>query len=115
MKLRVFDNSLRVRLSQSEVSRLAETGRITERISFIGGQNLEYTVQTGSALSASFDGVRIAVTLPAAEAAQWSSNHQVAVEGTAGPLKISIEKDFQCLHGPDSVNPDAFPNPASGS
>jgi hypothetical protein len=26
-------------------------------------------------------------------------------------LSILIEKDFQCLHGDDARDPDAFPNP----
>jgi hypothetical protein len=42
MKLRFHENSLRLRLSQSEVARLAETGRVENTVSFAPGQVLVY-------------------------------------------------------------------------
>ena len=113
MKLRFFDQSVRVRLSQPEVARLAETGRLSERLAFAAGQTLEYTVQTGTALAVAFDQAGIVITLPAAETARWAGNSETAISGASGPLNVSVEKDFQCLHGPESENADAFPNPAA--
>ena len=113
MKLRFSDQSVRLRLSRPEVARLAGEGRLSERLTFPAGQTLEYSVETGPALAVSFDSARLAITLPAGEARNWAQGDAVAISGASGPLKISVEKDFQCLHGPESENADAFPNPAA--
>ncbi len=113
MKLRLFDQSIRVRLSRPEVALLAEAGRLSERLAFPTGQALEYALETGPALAVSFEGACLAITLPAGETKHWAESAAVAISGASGPLRISVEKDFQCLHGPESENADAFPNPAA--
>ncbi len=113
MKLRFFEQSIRVRLSQSEVARLAQTGRLSERLAFPEGQTFDYAVETGPKFGVSFANSQLAVTLPTNETKEWAANAVVTISGSSGPLTISVEKDFQCLHGPESENADAFPNPAA--
>jgi len=113
MKIRLFDQSIRARLSQSEVAHLAEAGRLSERLSFAAGQALEVAIEFGTSIAASFDGARLVITLPVGQTKQWAADDEVAISGASGTLKISVEKDFQCLHGPERENADAFPNPAA--
>jgi hypothetical protein len=112
MKLRLHANSLRLRLSQSEVARLAETGRLDDSVTFAPGQILSYSVESGAAdaVAASFDNNRIRVVLPEAQAKHWIESEQEGIGSDAG-LRIQVEKDFECLHKPAEEDADTFPNP----
>jgi hypothetical protein len=115
MKLRFHNDSLRLRVSQAEMARLAETGRVEDTLTFAPGRTLSYSLETGPAMAAAFDGQRISIVVPAAAAKYWMESDEAGIEGTSGLLKILIEKDFQCLHSSEE-NADAFPNPmAKGS
>ena len=112
MKLRLQSSELRLRLSQSDVERLAKAGRVEETIGFAPGQSLEYAIEARPAaeISAGFDGKRIEVTLPLERVADWAASEQTGIEWSGESLKILIEKDFQCLHK-GAKDSDAFPNP----
>ncbi len=115
MKLRFHGDSLRLRLSQAEMARLAETGRVEDTLTFAPGQILSYSLETGAALAAAFDGGRISIVVPVAAAKHWMESEEAGIEGASGPLKMLIEKDFRCLHSGEE-DADAFPNPmARGS
>lgn len=118
MKLRFHGNTLRLRLSQSDVARLVETGRVEEQVTFGAGQRLEYAIETGvveageaGEMRASFEDGRIRVTLESPAAKRWIEGSEAGIEGKTGPLHILVEKDFQCLHGDAEQDADAFPNP----
>jgi hypothetical protein len=113
MKLRFQGSSLRLRLSQPEVTRLKEDGLVEEPITFAPGRTLVYSIETSSksGVSASFDNGRIRVTVPIADAHAWIDGDQVGIEHSGPPLDILIEKDFQCLHRSAEETPGAFPNP----
>jgi hypothetical protein len=112
MKLRLHAGSLRLRLSQSEVAQLNDTGKVEETIAFAPGKELHYTLETGSTeTGATLDGANIVVTLPTAVAKQWIESDQTGIEASTGPLKLLIEKDFQCLHREPEPGEDSFPNP----
>jgi hypothetical protein len=112
MKLRFYSNTLRFRLSRSEVARLAETGRVEESISF-PQRELAYAIELGASpeITASFDGARIRVEVPREQARSWIGSGQAGIETPGGSPKILIEKDFQCLHKEGAEQVDAFPNP----
>jgi hypothetical protein len=123
MKLRIRGNSVRFRLGQSEVQRLAAEGAVEEVTQFdiAGKQRLVYRLETaGNAASveASFESGILLVRIPAEEAHRWASSEQVGIEmlqavGGIGDLKILIEKDFECIDArPDEPQDDAFPHPA---
>jgi hypothetical protein len=110
MKLRFHGDSLRLRLSQAEMARLAETGRVQDALTFAPGQTLSYSLETGAALAAEFDGRRISIVVPVAAAKHWIESDEAGIGGVSGPVKVLVEKDFRCLHSGEE-DADAFPNP----
>lgn len=119
MKLRVRGNSLRLRLSRSEVETFDQLGRVEESVRFGPGALLVYAMERApdGALSARLEGSRVTVSVPAGLAGPWCRTEQVGLEaeqptGDGQTLRILIEKDFTCLKtrsGEDES--DAFPNP----
>jgi hypothetical protein len=117
MKLRLHAGSLRLRLSQSEVVRLDETGEVEESLEFSPGSKLLYKIETGAAASvtATFDNANIRVVVPRLIAKEWIDSDQTGIEASTGMLKVLIEKDFQCLHREAEAGEDSFPNPLAST
>jgi hypothetical protein len=119
MKLRIQGNSLRLRLSQSEVAQFSKTGFVEDSIQFAPGASLNYTIETASAVPAplaTFQDHWLRVQVPSAAAKEWFTTDRVSISSeqpnaSGKALAILIEKDFQCLHGGDERDPDAYPNP----
>ncbi|MGH7246465.1 MAG: DUF7009 family protein [Pseudomonadota bacterium] len=115
MKLRIWRNSLRLRLSQSEVAQLASGGRVEEAIEFSGGWRLRYAVDAADgarAIGARFEDGLIEVFVLRASARSWAESNDVGLYDDA-QLQIAVEKDFRCVTASESENdPDAYPNPA---
>jgi len=113
MKLRLHAGSLRLRLSQSEVARLHDTGKVEDVVVFQPGNELVYAIETGALheATATFENSHIRVTLPTRAAMQWIESDQTGIEASTGSLQLLIEKDFQCLHRAPQPGQDAFPNP----
>ena len=116
MKLRIQDDSLRLRLTRGEVEDLGRGIAVERTVHFSRGQALRYIVMASAAAAspqaAYFDDA-IRVSLPATSVSAWAASDEVGIEGQDGPLRILVEKDFQCLHGDAAAEPDAFPNPLS--
>jgi hypothetical protein len=116
MKIRIKGNSLRYRLTRSEVERLAATGCVEERINF-GEATLVYSLRTTSQLRllASFKDNRITVYLPASMSNEWASTGKVGfnerVPLGAETLVLLVEKDFTCLDNIEEDQSDNYPNP----
>ena len=124
MKLRIRGNSIRLRLTQSEVRRLADAGSVEEWTDFGDGRRFGYALRADDdarAPAASFDGAAVTVRLPRDTARRWADGDEVGIEasqptGGSPTLKILIEKDFVCIDGPaDENQDDAFPNPRGAS
>ena len=120
MKLRIRNNSIRLRLEASEVRALAETGVVESATAFPGGRALAYAVESSPATvvpSAHFAATRITLRLPETAVLAWANSDQVGLEGEqlldgGGVLTLLVEKDFQCLAPrPDEDESDLFPNP----
>lgn len=120
MKIRIKGNSLRLRLSQSEIDSVKNEGRVSDSIDF-GLRKLIYTLQIidQPAVTASFEGEYIMVDVPPAIAEHWLQTDQVGIEAEQ-PLEdgeklfILLEKDFQCLKArPGEDEGDLFENPLS--
>lgn len=119
MKLRIQGNSLRLRLSQSEVAQFSKTGFVEDSIQFAPGASLSYTIETASGLPAplaTFQDHWVRVQVPTAAAQDWYTSDRVAISADQPideekTLSVLIEKDFQCLHAGDERDPDAYPNP----
>ena len=125
MKLRVHGNSLRFRLTQSEVASLAAGERVEASVRFAPGPSdvLTYAVQPSSQspdIESRCSGQEICVTLPHNVIQVWAASKQVSIEslqpvGNDASLRVLVEKDFRCLHsgsGEPQTEIDAFPNPA---
>ena len=119
MKLRIQGNSLRLRLNQAEVSQFSKTGFLEDSIQFAPGASFAYALESLSSLSAPkalYANGWLRIQVPGAEANDWVRSDRVGISGdqpleSGKRLSILIEKDFQCLHGSDERDPDAYPNP----
>jgi hypothetical protein len=119
MKLRIQGNSLRLRLSQSEVAQFSKTGFVEDGVQFAPGANFAYTLESSSnipAVQASYQNGWLRIQVPAAAGIEWFTTDRVGLSAeqpleSGKHLSILIEKDFQCLHGDVDRDPDAYPNP----
>ncbi|MCW5835503.1 MAG: hypothetical protein KIS78_24085 [Labilithrix sp.] len=118
MKLRIRGDSIRLRLTQAEVTALAEGRSVQESTGFGPGSTLTYAIVVGApTLSAKLTGTRVEVAIPADVARAWATGDAVGVEGAQDvgqgrTLRILVEKDFACLTArPHEDDADAFPNP----
>ena len=120
MKLRLRENSIRLRLLQGEVKTLKEGGSISEKITFGASQILVYRLQisdSAQAISACFQRGEINVEIPRKTADDWIDTAQIGLQAKQliddkKSLSILIEKDFVCVERPlDADNADAFPHP----
>ncbi len=113
MKLRMHSNSVRLRLSRSEVDALNQNGHVEECIQFSPDRTLWYSVECAEipAPSATLEGSVIQVKLPRGEVQRWAESDQTGIEATQGPLRLFIEKDFKCIHRDSPEDADSFPSP----
>lgn len=121
MKLRIKDNTLRLRLGQSEVNQLTQHGRIRAEmpLPYPRSQSLIYELAMGqgSVMEVAFSGMKLIIRVPEEQVFEWVKTDQVGISsvidaGDDKNLHITIEKDFQCLierEGEDDS--DSFPNP----
>lgn len=112
MKLRIKGNSIRFRLTRSEVDRLAAEFNISEKVEF-GDQPLIYCVRCtdGDELTASFQDYTVVLGLPKAMVQEMVSTDRVGFKGQAGAISLLIEKDFTCLDDIEEDQSDNYPNP----
>lgn len=113
MKIRIKGNSLRYRLSKSDVEIFTSVGYLEEATNF-GNQQLIYALQRGGhkGLEATFNDNKITVTMPATMVAEWEQPNKVGFDGQDNKLALLIEKDFQCLDNVAEDQSDNYPNPA---
>jgi Family of unknown function (DUF7009) len=120
MKLRIKGDSLRLRLTQGEVSQLAEAGSVEDRVRFGAGATLVYRLRRDAAVSdviAAFANGTVEVRLPEKAALAWCRSDEVALSGTQtvtvdSELRIAVEKDFRCLTAREGEDEsDHFDNP----
>jgi len=115
MKLRIRENSVRLRLTKSEVVEFAEKGSVQNQTEFGNGQIFIYALKSSASAEsvfATFADGRIEVTVPKGLGDNWTATDEVGISGPETGLKIMIEKDFVCLtvrEGEDES--DAFPHP----
>lgn len=121
MKLRIKGDSIRLRLTQTEVKTLAETGAVESAMRVAPEAALAYGLRAsgGSDLRVEMDARGVTVLVPEAWIGPWAGGGEVGFSGEqdAGDgrtLAVLVEKDFACLHKrPDEL--DAFPNPLADS
>ena len=118
MKIRIKGNSVRFRLTRSEVDQFANEGYIEERTEF-GSNTLIYALQRsaeGDKLSADFDNNKITLNMPSTMADVWTSTEKVGYDarmdiGGTETLYLLLEKDFKCLDETVEDQSDNYENP----
>jgi len=120
VKLRIRDNSIRLRLERGEVDALRDNGMVSAKTGFPGGRDFGYVVESSPASvnpGAVLSDSTVTVRLPETSVLAWANSEQVSIVGeqrlTEGDtLSILVEKDFACLaprEGEDES--DMFPHP----
>ena len=124
MKLRIKGNSLRLRVSRSELARFLDGERIEETIQFTRAPEASLTYALESAVQVApvrvqYESQRIRVILSEDQGGIWGAESEVGVYSTldigeAGSLAVIVEKDFACLDSSED-NSDAFANPQTAA
>ena len=120
MKLRCTENSIRLRLRKSDITALAEHGKIRETVQFPTTQSLSFELRLSpvNEISAALDQATIIVDVPQEAGKDWINSNQVGIEKelsltSNASLHILIEKDFPCKDRPDEDKSDTFEELAS--
>lgn len=123
MKVRLRNNSIRLRLTQGEVQVLADAGQVDNQTHFTAGQVLGVTLRASDTnqINADFDAAVVTIGVPRAALAKWCTGNEVSLTGRQTidddtALSILVEKDFACLaprSGDD--DDDCFPHPQADS
>lgn len=116
MKLRIKGNTIRFRLTQTELDKI-NTGSVEDQTGFPGGSSLTYKIQKGKSYAAEFAQDVLTITVPAEIINDWVTTDKVGIENSVGltdgsRLDILLEKDFKCLtERPTEDESDMFSNP----
>jgi hypothetical protein len=118
MKIRIKGNTVRYRLTKSDIAILVDTGKLEDKTEFIGS-SLVYAIQTSfyESLSADFIANTITLYLPSDLLVKWAETNQVSLENNmplanGSHLYLLLEKDFKCIDGDVSEDQsDFFENP----
>ena len=110
MKLRLEDNTLRLRLSSEEVAAFHQSGRL-ETVVPLGlnpTNRLTYALErsnitSGSEPQITYSPGLITILLPAALADDWTGSDTISLIGSLSvfdnkELRILVEKDLGCKH-----------------
>ena len=110
MKLRIEDDTLRLRLSEEEVQEFAEKGRVVAVVHFGPGpqQHMTYALEraaeaNAAAVQVRFDAAGLTVLVPSAVATTWTNTEQNGFSenlpfAEARYLRVLVEKDLDCRH-----------------
>lgn len=120
MKLRILDDSIRLRLDRSEVDTLAGGQAVIGATHFPGGHVFTYCLRGGGVADAALADGTLTVTLPQNDISSWHSDESsvsmhAALAHAEGTLNVLVEKDFECLEprqGESQAN--RFRNPKAG-
>lgn len=123
MKLRIRDNSIRLRLTQTEVTTIRDQGLLRSAVAFPGGASFKYTLESSPATvaaTAEYEGDQLLVKLPESAVREWADSEQVGIAAVQAidndaSLSILVEKDFVCLSPRDGEDEsDMFDHPDAG-
>jgi hypothetical protein len=117
MKLRIRGNSIRLRLTRSEVETFGAIGKVEESVDFGPKKSaFGYALETRDlpGVEASFSGNALRIYVPQGIAQEWVNSELVGIESAEGSgPRILVEKDFACMQErPGENDNDAYPNPA---
>jgi len=118
MKIRIKGNSIRYRLTKTEVETFCKTGFFADKTVFSTNTfTYELKAKEGiTALDADFTDQTITLFIPLDQSKDWADSSQVGFQHTVSldsgqKLSLLIEKDFVCLDERDEDQSDNYPNP----
>ncbi len=120
MKLRIKGNSIRLRLTQTEVDQIKERGWVGETTGF-GQSTFTCRIQSITDLDiidVTFQNNHLIVGVPHKIISYWANTEETGISSTVnfnsgGSIAVLIEKDFACLsERSDEDESDMFPNPS---
>ena len=119
MKIRIYDDSIRLRLDRSEVEQIGSGEPVICKTRFGDGNEFVYqlSLHDEDDVAATFSAGCVSVMLPVPVARHWAGTEtEISIRGEQslddGALSLLIEKDFECLdprEGEDQSN--RFKNP----
>jgi hypothetical protein len=124
VKIRIKNNSIRLRLTRGEVDTMRDNGVVTSVTGFPGGRQFKYSLESSPASvnpAAFYSDNEIRVRLPETVVLAWTTTEQVSIEGDqvlddGEKLSILVEKDFACLAPRDGEDEsDMYPHPETDS
>lgn len=112
MKIRIKDDSVRFRLTQSEVQELGKNGFISSSTQFTERPFIYMIKRTNDTeLSADFIENTILMKIPEAMVEEFVNTDKIGFEGESGKVKLLVEKDFVCIDNTIEDQSDNYPNP----
>jgi hypothetical protein len=118
MKLRIKGNSLRIRLTKTEVGTIATTGYLEEETWF-GNNRFVYALQRvdeGDKLTAALEENKMTMFVPGSLTKDWPANNIVGFDANIPltgnkSLYLLLEKDFICLDETTEDQSDNYEHP----
>ena len=118
MKIRMKGNSIRLRLSKTDLHTLEKNLPVTDAVDF-GETKLAYSLVPSSQhddMQATFLNNTITINIPEVFSQAWNQNEIISIEARqklseGNSLYILVEKDFQCLDKTSEDQSDFFTNP----
>ena len=119
MKIRIKRNSIRYRLSKTDITHFKIVGVIEESTEFLNETSFHYRLESKAGIEnmeASFSGNTICIFVPERMAAEWTNTEVVGFDttmniGDGKELFLLIEKDFVCLDHTLEDQRDNYTNP----
>lgn len=119
MKLRIRGNSIRIRVTKTEIANFGKHGFLEETTAFGGALSFGYSLRKKAGidkLEAAYADNSITVFVPEKIVNEWTTTDIVGFEnnmdlGNSKQLFLLIEKDFVCLDHSFEDQSDNFPNP----
>lgn len=118
MKIRIKGNSIRYRLTKTEVDNFGANGILQDKTEF-GNNEFIYSLESSSSinnLAATLDGNKITLLVPEEIKNEWVNTNVVGFNnkmqiGNGKELFLLLEKDFVCLDNTFEDQSDNYPNP----
>jgi hypothetical protein len=112
MKIRIKGNSLRYRLTRTDIDTFTKNGYLEEQTNF-GGDTLIYAIQSSDTdtLTSTYKNNKITLLMPQAMVKEWAETERVGFEYKTPEFFLLVEKDFKCLDNVEEDQSDNYPNP----
>jgi len=112
MKIRIKGNSLRYRLTRTDIDTFTKQGYLEEQANF-GGDILIYAIQSSDTdtLTSTYKNNKITLLMPKTMVQEWAHTERVGFENKTPEFLLLVEKDFKCLDNVEEDQSDNYPNP----